>query len=176
MNNYYLKYILYKTHTPPLRTVSEVLWILISGWTLFIGYMITILPLITSIVGVVFVPKMVQIAVFAFDPIRMEIVRNTTPTKWYHNPNNFFVICANIVWLVLFGWEFFIAHMILAFVQLLTIVGAGNAIRHVQIGFHTLFPFGKHIRPAHLPIRPVKAGQLPQQNHHQTVIIPAHVA
>lgn len=158
---YYVRYILWKTNTPPLKTVSEVLWILISGWGLFITYVLATVPLFTSIIGIVFVPKVIQIAIFSFDPIGWEIVPNVYPTSSIHDPNNMFVRLMNILWFIFLGWEFFIMHVVFAVVQALTIVGLGNAIRHIQIATATIFPFGKHIQRTPLPIKPSRSP--PQQ-------------
>lgn len=163
---YPIQYILWRTQTPPLRTISKILWIVISGWLLFLSYFLATIPLLLSIVGIPFIPKMFQIAIFTFNPIGLEIVKNVgtadAPLRWYHNPRNFVVVIMNILWFIFFGWEFFIIHTILALVQLLTIFGIGNAINQMKIAKETLFPFGKHIQVKPVPARPVRHPAQPQ--------------
>jgi len=78
------------------------------------------------IIGIVFVPKILQLSVFVLDPIGYELVSNRQvartsgmPLKWRHDPHHPFLIIVNIVWLILFGWSFFLVHIFSAIVQLL---------------------------------------------------------
>jgi uncharacterized membrane protein YccF (DUF307 family) len=168
MAPYIVQYIWWRTQTPPLRTVSEILWILISGWLLFLSYILTIVPLFCSIIGIVFIPKVVHIAIFAFDPIGLQIVKNVAapgnPLRWYRNPKNFVVRIMNVCWFIFLGWEFFLLQFILAMVQFLTIFGIGNAINQLKIGKETLMPFGKRIQPRPMPVKPVRHVAPPQQD------------
>ena len=103
---------------------------------------------------------MMKIAIFAFNPIRFQAPFNTEDRhvlKYYKSP---FVIFGNIVWMVLFGWEIFLFHLVLALIQALTIVGIGNAFHQLQIAQVALCPFGRVIIPKVLPERPVKPGQV----------------
>jgi len=116
--------------------------------------MFTIVPLFASIIGIVFIPKIIQIAIYSFNPIGWEIVPNANPTSFIHDPNNILVRFMNILWFIFLGWEFFLMHLVFAIVQALTIFGIGNAIRHLHIAKATIFPFGKHIQRTPIPIRP----------------------
>ncbi len=160
MFKYYVKYILYKSNIPPMRTISEILWILFSGIGLFLLYILAAIPMITSIIGIIFVPKLLQIAAFSFNPIRYEIVYNTHFTSVHHDPKHVVTKIANLIWFIFVGWEFFIIHILFALVQFATIIGAGNGIRHLKIAKETMFPYGKHIRPAPYPVKPIKPGQV----------------
>ena len=101
---------------------------------------------------------MFQIAIYAFDPIGWEIVKNSAPSHWIHDPTNWFVRLMNIIWFIFLGWEFFILHVMFAIIQACTIIGIGNAIKQLMIAKETLFPFGKTIRMTTIPTRPVKPG------------------
>src|SRR6478609_1792220 len=160
---YYIDYILWRTQVPPWRYVSQALWILLSGWIFFLSYILAAVPLTLSIVGIIFVPKVVQIAIFSFDPIGFAVVKTTNPSRWYHDPHNPIVIILNIAWFILLGWEFFLLHIVFAIVQALTIVGIGNAITHLKIAVQTITPYGKHIEIRPHPLRPVKPMQNGQQ-------------
>lgn len=142
-----LRLFIWKTQVPPLRTVSRFLWIFLSGWSLFLLYAGAAVALVPTGVGLIFLPKMLQIAFLALDPIDKELVygagRTTISEKILDG-----------LWLVLFGWEIFLFHLLLALVQILTIYGIGNAVRHYQIAVATLLPYGKEVVPRRMPPRP----------------------
>jgi len=142
-----LKLFIWHLQTPPLVTVSRVLWIVLSGWGLLLVYLLAAVALVPTVVGIIFLPKMVQIAIFAFDPVSKRLVAGAG------NPTVAEKIL-NVIWAVLFGWEIFLFHMTLAFVQALTIYGLANAARHFEIAKDTLFPYGKEVVEKPLPPRP----------------------
>lgn len=172
---YYLKLIYWYTQVPPLRTISQISWILISGWLLFLSYILSIIPLILATfgMGIIFVPKICFLAKFSFNPVGHAFVKNVSTLDnprhlhWHEDPNNIFVRILNVIWFFLIGWSFFIMHIVLAIVQLVTIVGIGNAITHLKIAKATLQPFGRRVVHVSYPIRPVKKQQtadIPMQN------------
>lgn len=167
MVSYYIAYVLWKTQTPPLRYVSETLWIILSGWVLFLLYVIATVPLILTGIGILFIPKLLQIAVFSFNPIGSEIILNPTPTRWYHDPNNILVKIFNVIFFIFIGWEFFLLHIIMAIVQAITIFGIGNAITHFKIAKQTIAPFGKHVQKRLHPVRPVRNNGIRNQQQLQ---------
>jgi uncharacterized membrane protein YccF (DUF307 family) len=51
----------------------------------------------------------------------------------------------NIIWLVLFGWEIFVAHIILGLVLCVTIIGIPFGVQAFKISTLALWPFGRVI-------------------------------
>lgn len=151
---YYIEYFLWRLQTPPLLIISEFLWILLSGWIYLIYYLSTIVIFVFTIILIPFVPALFKIAIFSFDPIRYKTDWNTHGlfTSW-KSP---FVLFANIIWVLLFGWELFLLHIISAIVQAITIFGIGNAIKNIEISIVALIPFGRTIVEMEPPIRPIR--------------------
>jgi uncharacterized membrane protein YccF (DUF307 family) len=143
--------------------------VLFSGWYLFLFYVGVAVTLIVTIVGWVFIPKLLQLSVFVFDPIGFEMVSNrkTLPIgqtlSWRHDPHHPFLILVNIVWFVFLGWIFFLVHLFSGLIQLLTVVGVGNAITNGKIAIAMLAPFGKSIQRVPTPPKPVRSSP-PSQN------------
>ena len=183
---YWIKYILWRTQTPPWRTFSEIFWIIFSGWYLFLLYVTVAVGLCFTIIGIPFVFKIFEMLPYVFNPIgyglvsnRKTLVPNATPTipEWYHDPHHPFIILVNVVWFVLFGWEFFLMHIVSALVQLLTIVGVGNAITNCKIAITMLAPFGRHIEAVPYPTKPFRKGVapvLPVSVQSQTPVAPVN--
>lgn len=51
----------------------------------------------------------------------------------------------NIIWLILFGWEFAIAHIIMGLLFCITIVGIPFGIQHFKLAKLGIIPFGAKI-------------------------------
>ena len=138
--------------TPPLSYISEALWIIFSGWSLFLLYLMGAISFAFTLVLLPLSIQLLKVAIFSFDPIRYDIQKNSIDSGMLNSPNSPYVIIGNIVWLVFIGWSIFLWHMFLAFVSACTIIGLGNAMTHVEIAFKTLFPLGKSI--VKRPLRP----------------------
>jgi uncharacterized membrane protein YccF (DUF307 family) len=51
----------------------------------------------------------------------------------------------NVIWLFLFGWAIFVAHIILGLVLCLTIIGIPFGVQAFKISTLALWPFGRVI-------------------------------
>jgi uncharacterized membrane protein YccF (DUF307 family) len=51
----------------------------------------------------------------------------------------------NIIWLILFGWEFAIAHLIIGLVFCITIIGIPFGLQHFKLAKLGIIPFGAKI-------------------------------
>ncbi len=52
----------------------------------------------------------------------------------------------NIIWLIFFGWEIAVAHLISALVLAITIIGIPFALQHIKLIPLSVFPFGRDLR------------------------------
>jgi uncharacterized membrane protein YccF (DUF307 family) len=63
----------------------------------------------------------------------------------------------NIVWLLLFGWEIFLAHIALGALLCVTIIGIPFGIQAFKISVLALWPFGRTIIPTKTAYGPYDA-------------------
>jgi len=70
-------------------------------------------------------------------PFGMEVKLN--PWK------GFFTTLGNIIWAIFFGWELFIAHLFLALICYITIIGIPFGNQHWKLMKLCLFPFGADV-------------------------------
>lgn len=56
-------------------------------------------------------------------------------------------LLGNIIWLILLGWELALAHLVTAFLLLLTIIGIPLAIANVKLIPISLWPLGREVVP-----------------------------
>lgn len=145
--SYAFNYFLALSDTAPLLWLRGILWILLSGWILFLMFLIAAIGMVCSIVFLPFAWPCLRLAVFSLWPLSHHLVEKTPQrgTVFYENPQNLYTKAANFFWLFFFGWSFFLMNLLLSLLQFLSIIGIPNGILHIQLAVETLFPFGKTI-------------------------------
>jgi len=102
----------------PILTIRRVIWVVTTGWALFLMYLFAALGMGLSIVFIPFVPSTLKFAKFALDTVTQEPyvctpqLDESKMKKILHNPAHPLTIAANIVWLIFFGWAFALAHLV----------------------------------------------------------------
>lgn len=129
----------------PILTIRRVVWIVTSGWWLFLTYCFAAISFALTIIGIPFVPQALKLAFYAFDPTAHEAVTDPVKSK---KP---LTIAANVVWVIFFGWAIFLGFLFAAIIQALTVVGLPTALTFSKLGMFALWPFGKDIRKKFLP-------------------------
>ena len=63
-----------------------------------------------------------------------------------HKEGSILGMVFDIIWLLLFGWEIAVAHVVSAGVCAITIIGIPFALQHLKLVPVALFPFGTELR------------------------------
>lgn len=122
-----------------MSLIGNILWFVFGGFLSFLGYAVGALLLCVTIVGIPFGLQAWKIGVAVLWPFGKEI--RTAPKA--DSPLNFVF---NLIWLVLFGWEIALAHLISAGVLAITILGLPFAWQHLKLVPLSLLPFGRELR------------------------------
>ncbi len=122
-----------------MSTLGNLIWLIFGGLIAALGYIIAGLLLCLTIVGIPFGMQSVKIGIACLTPFGKEVVEN-------NNANSPLRVIFNIIWLVLFGWEIAIAHLLSALVLFITIIGIPFAKQHIKLVPLALFPFGRELR------------------------------
>ena len=122
-----------------MSTLGNLIWLIFGGLIAALGYIIAGLLLCVTIVGIPFGMQSVKIGIATLVPFGKEVVEND-------NANSALRVLFNIVWLVLFGWEIALAHLLSALVLFITIIGIPFAKQHIKLIPLALFPFGRELR------------------------------
>jgi uncharacterized membrane protein YccF (DUF307 family) len=122
-----------------MPVVLNVLWFLLGGWVLLIGYLLGAALLCITIVGIPFGLACFKLAVLAAAPFGHHI-REKQP------PSGPLAIVMNILWILLPGLELAIVHLILAAAFAITIIGLPFAAQHLKMTRLALLPFGFETR------------------------------
>ena len=99
-----------------MSTLGNVVWLIFGGLLTALGYIIGGLALCITIVGIPFGLQSMKIGVATLAPFGKEVVETS-------EANSALRIIFNLVWLVLFGWEIALAHLLSALILTITIVG-----------------------------------------------------
>ena len=120
-----------------MRTVLNVIWVVLGGFWLALGYF---LAGILACILIVTIP--VGVASFRMARYVLWPFGKTVEPKPGAGPGSAIM---NGIWFVIAGWWLALAHVATAIAQSLTIVGLANAWVSLKMIPVTCFPFGKRI-------------------------------
>jgi uncharacterized membrane protein YccF (DUF307 family) len=121
-----------------MSVLGNIIWLIFGGLLAGLGYIIGGLMLCLTIVGIPFGLQSIKLGVAAFAPFGKEVVEN----EYANSPLR---VVFNIIWLVLFGWELALTHLVHAIVLAVTIIGIPFALQHIKLIPLALFPFGRDL-------------------------------
>ena len=121
----------------------NILWLIFGGLVAALAWVIAALIMAVTIIGLPWCFAAMRIALYTFLPFGHEI--RTRPDAGVLS------LVGNIIWFVLAGWWLALAHLILAVVLAITIIGIPFAWAHLKLAGASLFPVGKEIVPRGSP-------------------------
>ena len=122
-----------------MSTLGNLIWLIFGGFLTGLGYIIGGLGFMLTIVGIPFGIQSIKIGVAAFAPFGKEVVES-------ENANSPLRVIFNLIWLVLFGWEIALAHLVHAAILAITIIGLPFAKQHIKLIPVALMPLGRQLR------------------------------
>ena len=122
-----------------MSTLGNVVWLIFGGFLAALGYIIGGLLLCITVVGIPFGLQSMKIGIATLAPFGREVVEES-------QANSTLRILFNVLWLVLFGWEIALAHLLSALILTITVVGIPFAKQHIKLIPLSLFPFGRFLR------------------------------
>ncbi|TXS50576.1 YccF domain-containing protein [Streptomyces sp. uw30] len=126
-----------------MKTILNVIWLVLSGFWLFLGYVVAGLLLCITIIGIPFGIAAFRIGVYALWPFGYTTVER-------HDAGAPSCI-GNVLWLVLAGWWLTIGHIVTGLMLCLTIIGIPFGIANFKLIPVSLFPLGREIVPTDRP-------------------------
>ena len=122
-----------------MSCLGNILWLIFGGFLVGLGYIVGGLVLCLTIIGIPFGLQSIRLGVATFAPFGKEVVE-------LENANSCLRVSFNILWLVLFGWEIALAHVLHAVILTITIIGIPFAKQHIKLVPMSLMPFGRDLR------------------------------
>lgn len=119
--------------------IGNLIWLIFGGFITGVGYIIGGLGMCLTIVGIPFGLATIKLGIATMTPFGKEIVEDD-------NPNSNLKIVLNVIWIIFFGWEIAIAHLVLAALFFVSLIGLPFAEQHFKLVAIALFPFGRDLR------------------------------
>ena len=119
--------------------IGNIIWLIFGGFVTGAGYIIGGVGICLTIVGIPFGVETIKLGIATMSPFGREIVEDD-------NPNSNLKIVLNVIWIFLFGWEIAMAHLVLAALFAISIIGFPFAEQHFKLVAIALFPFGRDLR------------------------------
>ena len=142
-----------ETH-PDVRTLGNILWLVLAGFWLAIGYVIAGILNCIIIIGIPFGIQAFKLAGYALWPFGRAVVQR---------PDRDLAISTigNVLWFIFGGWFLVLAHVFTGILLMITIIGIPLGIANFKMAGLALAPFGKQIVPMASLEPGAVAGQLP---------------
>lgn len=117
-----------------MSILGNLVWLIFGGFLAGLGYILGGLLLCVTIVGIPLGTQAMSLGVATMAPFGKEVVES-------NNPGGLLKAVFSLLWVVLFGWEIAIAHLMGGLLLAITIVGLPFAMQHFKLIPVALFPF-----------------------------------
>ena len=121
-----------------MRLLLNVIWLVLAGLALAIGYLVAAVLLAVTIIGVPFAVQSIKLAVYALWPFGRTLVPSPTRSVGIS-------VVGNVLWFVLAGWWLALSHLVTGVLLCLTVIGIPLGIADFKMAGAALAPFGKEI-------------------------------
>ncbi|HHQ48831.1 MAG TPA: YccF domain-containing protein [Acidobacteria bacterium] len=122
-----------------MSLLGNILWLIFGGFLSGLGYIVGGVLLCITIIGIPFGLQAIRLGVATFAPFGKTVV----PAEGQYG---FLKIIFDVVWILLFGWEIAVSHLVHAGILAITIIGIPFALQHLKLIPVALFPFGHELR------------------------------
>jgi uncharacterized membrane protein YccF (DUF307 family) len=122
-----------------MSLIGNVIWLIFGGLIAGLIYILGGLVLCVTIIGIPFGLQSIKLGFAAFAPFGKEVVET-------HNADSPLKLIFNLIWILLFGWEIAVAHLVSAAILAITIIGLPFAKQHIKLLPIALLPFSRDLR------------------------------
>ncbi|GAA1700545.1 YccF domain-containing protein [Microcella alkalica] len=120
-----------------MRTLLNIVWLVLSGFWLFLGYALAAVIMFVLIVTIPWGIAAWRIGVYSLWPFGKDVIDR--PTAGIGSA------IGNVVWVVLAGWWLALGHIASAIALAITIIGIPFAWANLKMVPVALLPLGKQI-------------------------------
>ena len=131
----------------PLRTIGNILWLVLAGVWMAIGYLIAGVLQCITIIGIPFGIQAFKLAGYALWPFGRVVVQRT-------DRDAALSCLGNVIWFVLSGLWLAIGHVVTGVLLCITIIGIPFGVASFKLAGLALVPFGKVVVRAGAPLPP----------------------
>lgn len=121
-----------------MSVLGNLLWLLLGGLALGLGYVVVGLIFCITVIGIPFGVQLIKIGGFAMWPF------GNTP-ELTRMPMSCLSFGFNLLWILLGGMAIAVVHAVLAAVFYVTIIGIPFSNQHLKLAKLALIPFGQSV-------------------------------
>jgi uncharacterized membrane protein YccF (DUF307 family) len=123
-----------------MRAILNVIWLVLCGWWMAILYILAGIVAFILIITIPFGIAAFRIAGYVIWPFGRSVVMR----------RDFGVgaLIGNIIWIVLFGWELAIGHLVAGIALCITIIGIPLGLANFKLIPISLLPLGTRVVPS----------------------------
>ena len=120
-----------------MRTIGNILWFVLAGWWLALSYLIAGVLACVLIVTIPFGIAAFRLAGYSVWPFgrRVVVARDAGLPS----------LIGNVIWIVLFGWELALLHVVAGLLLMITIIGIPFGIAAMKLAVLALVPLGTRV-------------------------------
>ena len=122
-----------------MALIGNILWLIFGGLLSGCGYILGGLLMCLTIVGIPFGLQSIKLGVATFTPFGRTVVQR-------EDAGGCVRLGFDIIWLILFGWEIALVHIIHAVFLSIIIIGIPFAWQHLKLVPMSLLPLGRDLR------------------------------
>ncbi|GAA2275114.1 YccF domain-containing protein [Glycomyces scopariae] len=120
-----------------MKTILNIIWFVLAGLWLAIGYFVAGLVFCIFIVTIPFGIANMRLAGYVLWPFGRTVV--------YDRQAGCLTLVANLLWLILFGWELAVAHLVTGLLLAITVIGLPLAVANWKMVPLALWPLGARV-------------------------------
>lgn len=122
-----------------MRTIGNVLWLLLAGWWLALAYVVAGVVACVLIITIPFGIASFRLASFVLWPFGRRAV--------FRQDAGVLALIGNVLWILVLGWELAVAHLVAGALLCLTVVGIPLGVACWKMVPLALLPLGQRIVP-----------------------------
>jgi uncharacterized membrane protein YccF (DUF307 family) len=122
-----------------MSLAGNIIWLVFGGFLTGLGYILGGLGICLTVIGIPFGLQAIKLGIASLTPFGKEIVE-------VEDADSPLRLIFNVIWILLFGWEIAIAHLIFGLILAITIIGLPFAKQHFKLLVIALLPFGRDLR------------------------------
>lgn len=126
-----------------MKLLGNIIWVVFGGLVMALGYLLSGLLLMITIIGIPFGLQVIKLANLALWPFGREV-------RYKQQTPGCLSTAMNVLWIFIGGFALALGHAILGLIFCITIIGIPFGKQHFKLAAIALTPFGREIVTARL--------------------------
>ncbi|MDA8020455.1 MAG: YccF domain-containing protein [Thermoanaerobaculia bacterium] len=121
-----------------MHLIFNIIWFIFGGFLSGAIYILGGLAMCFTIIGIPFGLQQIKLGIATFAPFGKKVVEGPGADGCVN-------IVLNVIWIILFGWEIVLAHLVFGVALCILIVTIPFGLQHIKLIPLSLLPFGRKL-------------------------------